>query len=76
MGVKRIVSNIKTENIALAQLFYGDILEMEICMDHGWIRTYGSVNKAMVQISFATEGGLGTPVPYIYWGRRSGFHLY
>jgi catechol 2,3-dioxygenase-like lactoylglutathione lyase family enzyme len=32
-------------------------------MDHGWIRTYGSNSKMTVQISFASEGGSGTPVP-------------
>lgn len=33
-------------------------------MDHGWIETYGSTSQNMsVQISFATQGGSGTPVP-------------
>jgi catechol 2,3-dioxygenase-like lactoylglutathione lyase family enzyme len=32
-------------------------------MDHGWIATYGSTERMSVQISFATEGGSGTPVP-------------
>ena len=32
-------------------------------MDHGWIATYGSRQTMSVQISFATEGGSGTPVP-------------
>jgi hypothetical protein len=32
-------------------------------MDYGWIRTYGSNSKMAVQISVASEGGSGTPVP-------------
>ena len=32
-------------------------------MDHGLIRTYGSNSKMTVQVSFASEGGSGTPVP-------------
>ena len=34
-------------------------------MDHGWIRTYGSNSKMTVQVSFASEGGSGTPVPVL-----------
>lgn len=63
MTVKRIVNNIATQNIAAAQAFYGDILGMEIVMDHGWIVTYGSGQTMTTQISFACEGGSGTPVP-------------
>ena len=32
-------------------------------MDHGWIVTYGSSQKMSVQVSIASEGGSGTPVP-------------
>jgi catechol 2,3-dioxygenase-like lactoylglutathione lyase family enzyme len=32
-------------------------------MDYGWIRTYGSNSKMTVQISVASEGGSGKPVP-------------
>ena len=32
-------------------------------MDHGWISTFGSDDQMAVQLSFATEGGSGTPVP-------------
>ncbi|MBN9073930.1 MAG: VOC family protein [Rhizobiales bacterium] len=63
MKIRRIVANIDTPDIAAAQAFYGDILGLDILMDHGWIRTYGSQVKASVQVGFATEGGSGTPVP-------------
>ena len=63
MRVKRIVSNVEASTLEKAASFYADILGLELLMDHGWIRTYGSDEKMSVQISFATEGGSGTSVP-------------
>ncbi|CAM5590010.1 catechol 2,3-dioxygenase-like lactoylglutathione lyase family enzyme [Aquamicrobium terrae] len=63
MSVKRIVANIATADIAAAKRFYGDVLGLGTLMDLGWIVTYGSQEKASVQISFAEHGGSGTPVP-------------
>lgn len=57
--------NTATEDIDAAQRFYGEILGLDILMDLTWIRTYGNDNTVRVQISFATEGGSGTPVPDI-----------
>jgi catechol 2,3-dioxygenase-like lactoylglutathione lyase family enzyme len=61
--VKRIVANFETKNIAAAKRFYEKALGLELMMDLGWIATYGSDTKAKLQISFALEGGGGTPVP-------------
>jgi len=63
MAVRRIVSNIATGDVAAAKRFYGDVLELDVAMDHGWIVTYAANFEARVQISFASEGGSGTPVP-------------
>jgi catechol 2,3-dioxygenase-like lactoylglutathione lyase family enzyme len=63
MTVKRIVANIECSRPLDAKLFYGDILGLEIVMDHGWIVTFASDRKAAAQVSFASEGGSGTPVP-------------
>ena len=63
MLVKRIVANIETEDLAAARSFYQDVLGMDIVMDHGWMTTYGSSEKMTVQVSFARQGGSGTPVP-------------
>lgn len=65
MKVKRIVTNIKTSNIEAARKFYEDVLGLDVLMDHGWIRTYGNNESMRVQISFAEQGGSGTPVPDI-----------
>jgi len=63
MAVKRIVANIDTGRVAEAKRFYQDVLGLDLLMDHGWIATYGSQETMQVQISFAEEGGSGTPVP-------------
>ena len=63
MNVKRIVANIATEDVAKAKRFYGDILDLEVLMDHGWLVAYGSAEKMTVQVGVATQGGSGTPVP-------------
>ena len=63
MKVKRIVANIGTQEVAAAKRFYQDVLGLDLLMDHGWIATYGSQEKMDVQVSFAEQGGSGTPVP-------------
>jgi len=63
MRVKRIMSNTATSELETATGFYGEILGLDLLMDHGWFRTYGSDAKMTVQISFGSEGGSGTPVP-------------
>ncbi len=63
MVVHRIVANIATDDPAAAKRFYGDVLGLDVVMDHGWIVTYAADAQARVQIAFATEGGSGTPVP-------------
>src|SRR5262245_41551103 len=63
MKVKRIVANIDTRDIAAARKFYGDLLDLDVLMDHGWLVTYGSDAKMTVQVAIASQGGSGTPVP-------------
>jgi catechol 2,3-dioxygenase-like lactoylglutathione lyase family enzyme len=63
--VKRIVSNVAASDVEKASAFYHDLLGLELLMDLGWIRTYGSDSKMTIQVSIASEGGSGTPVPDI-----------
>ena len=63
MKVKRIMSNTVTSDLGKARGFYGDLLGLELLMDHGWFQTYGSDETMAVQVSFGSEGGSGTPVP-------------
>ena len=65
MTVKRVVANIAVEDPAAAEAFYGGILGMDRAMDLGWIVTYASGGQARAQVSFASEGGSGTPVPVL-----------
>lgn len=65
MAVRRIIANIEAAEVGKARFFYGDILGLDVLMDHGWIATYGSSAPMTIQISVASEGGSGTPVPDI-----------
>ncbi len=63
MAVKRIVTNIAATDVARAKGFYADILGLSPIMDLGWIVTFASDARAMAQVSIASEGGSGRPVP-------------
>lgn len=63
MKVKRIVANIEAAEPGAAQLFYGDVLGLDLRMDLGWIATFGSSETMSIQVSFMTQGGSDTPVP-------------
>jgi catechol 2,3-dioxygenase-like lactoylglutathione lyase family enzyme len=63
MAVKRIVANIAAANTEDAKAFYGGLLGMDIVMDFGWIVTFKADAVTTPQVSIATEGGSGTPVP-------------
>jgi catechol 2,3-dioxygenase-like lactoylglutathione lyase family enzyme len=63
MQVKRIVANIATKDIDAAKRFYGEVLGLDVLMDHGWLTTYGNAAKMNVQIGIASQGGSDTPVP-------------
>jgi catechol 2,3-dioxygenase-like lactoylglutathione lyase family enzyme len=63
MNVKRIVCDVATDDVPAARRFYHDVLGLDVLMDQGWIATYGSTASMLVQISFASEGGSGTPTP-------------
>jgi catechol 2,3-dioxygenase-like lactoylglutathione lyase family enzyme len=65
MKVKRIVSNIAASDTSKASAFYEGLLGLEVLMDLGWIRTYGSSSKMTIQMSVMSEGGSGTDVPDI-----------
>lgn len=65
MKVNRIVANIKASNPQKADSFYKRIFGLDLVMDLGWIRTYGNNLKMPIQLSVASEGGTGTPVPHL-----------
>lgn len=65
MTVRRIVTNIATDQVSAGHKFYSDLLGLKVVMDHGWILTFASDQNAPVQVSIASEGGSGAPVPDI-----------
>jgi catechol 2,3-dioxygenase-like lactoylglutathione lyase family enzyme len=65
MNVLRIVANVETADVRKADAFYRDVLGLDLAMDQGWIRTYTAKSKMNVQLSFASEGGSGTPLPQL-----------
>ena len=65
MPVVRIVPNVAADQFDAAKVFYGDALGMAVVMDLGWIMTFAADGSMAPQISVATQGGSGTPVPDI-----------
>jgi len=63
MAVIRIVANIAANQLDAAKAFYGDALGMNIVMNLGWIMTFAAEGSMAPQISVASEGGSGMPVP-------------
>lgn len=63
MTVRRIVANLATGKPAEVARFYRELFDLEIVMDHGWLLTLASGGSALAQLSLASEGGSGTPVP-------------
>jgi lactoylglutathione lyase len=63
MTVRRIVANVFAADPGHARAFYEELLGLEVVMDHGWIVTLAGKGVAPPQLSFASEGGSGTPVP-------------
>jgi catechol 2,3-dioxygenase-like lactoylglutathione lyase family enzyme len=63
MAVRRIVANLASPDPAAARAFYGTALGLEVAMDLGWIVTFAAPGAQAPQLSVASEGGSGTPVP-------------
>jgi uncharacterized glyoxalase superfamily protein PhnB len=63
MAVRRIVPNLKATDPKLARTFYQELLDLKVVMDHGWILTFASDAPSRPEISVASEGGSGTPLP-------------
>lgn len=63
MTVRRIVPNLALSDPADARAFYETVLGLKVVMDQGWIMTFATDTATTPQISVASEGGAGTPVP-------------
>jgi catechol 2,3-dioxygenase-like lactoylglutathione lyase family enzyme len=65
MTVLRIVADLPAADPAAVAAFYCELLGLELLMDHGFIATVGASARTPVQLSLASEGGSGTPLPAI-----------
>ncbi|WP_426124727.1 VOC family protein [Pararhizobium sp. PWRC1-1] len=65
MTVLRIVANLEAADPQAGRAFYGELLGLDLVMDHGWILTFASGEQAPAQVSIASEGGSDTPVPQL-----------
>jgi predicted enzyme related to lactoylglutathione lyase len=63
MAVRRIVANLPATDPAAAKRFYGEVLGLAPVMDMGWIVTFAAEGAARPQLSVASSGGAGMPVP-------------
>ena len=63
MAVLRIIANLHASDPGSVRVFYEELLGLELVMDQGWIMTFASTAATVPQISIASEGGSGTPVP-------------
>ena len=61
--IRRIVPDFDVEDPTAAGRFYGDVIGLEKLMDGGFVETWGVADDPALQVSFATEGGSGTPTP-------------
>ena len=63
MTVRRIVADFSAADPSQARDFYETLLDLKVVMDQGWILTFASDTPTTPQLSIASEGGSGTPVP-------------
>lgn len=65
MAITRIVADLQTSDPKGLSTFYAKVFDLKPVMDQGWIVTLANPNavKQLIQLSFASEGGSGTPVP-------------
>lgn len=65
MTVLRIVADLATPDVPGVQRFYAELFGLTPAMEFGWISTLTSGTTAPVQLSIASEGGSGAPVPHL-----------
>ena len=63
MAVRRIVTDLLTDNPGELAAFYRDVFGMETAMDGGFIVTIAGPGQQQVQLNLAREGGSDTPLP-------------
>jgi predicted enzyme related to lactoylglutathione lyase len=68
MSVTRIVANLNAPDpVALAR-FYGEVFELDVPFDMGWIAFLTTDATQKIELHTASEGGSGTELPVISIG--------
>jgi len=65
MPVIRIVPNLLAADPSALAAFWRDVLGLETLMEMGFIHTLGGRGSGGGQLSVASEGGSGTPLPQV-----------
>ncbi|MEL6641382.1 MAG: VOC family protein [Pseudomonadota bacterium] len=63
MTIRRIVTDIATTEVKELAAFYVALFDLDVVMDQEWIITLSTGQEGPVQLSIASEGGGGAPVP-------------
>ncbi len=63
MTIRRIVTDVATSEVKEVSDFYIALFDLDVVMDQGWIMTLSTGSTGPVQLSIASEGGGGAPVP-------------
>lgn len=63
MRVKRIVADLEVADPGTVAAFCAQVFGFEIAMDQGWIVTLSGPAVQPMQLTLASEGGAGAPVP-------------
>ena len=65
MDIRRINTNISSEQMERSKEFYGDFLGLKLVMDMQWILTFASVSNPTAQISILQKDVSNTSGPVI-----------
>ena len=63
VSIRRVVPDIKSQNLAESRAFYVDFLGLELAMDMGFVMTFVSSSNPTAQISVVRDDGGSTLLP-------------
>jgi catechol 2,3-dioxygenase-like lactoylglutathione lyase family enzyme len=63
MSIRRVVPDIKSQNLGESRRFYVDFLGLELAMDMGFVMTFVSPSNPTAQVSVVQDDGGPTQLP-------------
>ncbi len=61
--IRRIVPDVSADDPQKVAEFYKDLFGFKVVMDGDWIVTLAAEGQSPLQLTIASQGGSGTPVP-------------